>query len=169
MTAAAFKATYADWKLIKTRGCVQLVFEVPLHEADMAYQVVGGMPDAAAERWFGIARLKSESEVMPDTQSRSHPRTETPPASVADTPVRARKSWQDMSPSQQAGILCADRRFWAFLREQGWGVRDESNAVHAIYEYCGITSRSLILPGTSAGGLWKNLHDKYQAWLMVPA
>ena len=60
MTAAAFKATFADWKLIKTRGCIQLVFEVPLHESDMAYRVVGGMPNAAEERWFAIARLTTE-------------------------------------------------------------------------------------------------------------
>ena len=40
MTAAAFRASYSDWKLIKTRSVVQIVFEVPLEAADEAYQVL---------------------------------------------------------------------------------------------------------------------------------
>ena len=168
MTAAAFKACYSDFKLVKTRGVIQLVFEVPLHEADMAYQVVGGMPDAAAERWFGIAALKPESEVMPNSAELRQHRNE--PASVADTPVRARKSWQDMSLAAQAGIACADPRFWAFLKEQHHAPAfAELPTTDYVRMYCGVVSRADIKPGTEAGRKWNELHNEYRAWLMVPA
>jgi hypothetical protein len=42
---AAFRGTYADWKLVKTRAVVQIVFEVPLEDSDAAYEILGGMPN----------------------------------------------------------------------------------------------------------------------------
>jgi hypothetical protein len=53
----AFRASYADWRVIKTRACIQVVFEVPIEQADQAYQVLGGMPMAANEIWCAVARL----------------------------------------------------------------------------------------------------------------
>jgi hypothetical protein len=53
----AFRAAYADLKVIRTRQMVQLVFEVPIGEFDAAYEVLGGLPDSATERWFGIAAI----------------------------------------------------------------------------------------------------------------
>jgi len=55
---AAFGAVYSDWKLIKTRKCVQVVFEIPVEAADHAYKVLGGMPHYEKSDWFGIARMK---------------------------------------------------------------------------------------------------------------
>lgn len=55
---AAFGAEYVDWKLIKTRGAVQIVFEIPREAADHAYQVLGGMPDNEKSVWFAIAKMK---------------------------------------------------------------------------------------------------------------
>jgi hypothetical protein len=70
---AAFSAEYADWKLIRTRKVVQIVFEVPMELADHAYQVVGGMPNLAEPSWFGIARLvRGETEKPFRGGSKSH-------------------------------------------------------------------------------------------------
>lgn len=55
----AIRATYADWRLIKTRSVVQVVFEVPLHDADAAYEVLGGMPKPSTEQWFAIAAISA--------------------------------------------------------------------------------------------------------------
>jgi hypothetical protein len=97
MTGAAFKACYSDWKLIKTRGVVQVVMEVPLAEADAAYKVLGGMPDFGSENWFAIAALKTEKEnPKPIPISAATPRPVTP-----DKPlVEAKRTWNDMSPQQ---------------------------------------------------------------------
>ncbi len=58
---AAFGAEYVDWKLIKTRGAIQIVFEIPLSAADHAYKVLGGMPAQDESVWFGIAKMEKKS------------------------------------------------------------------------------------------------------------
>ena len=57
---ATFSATYSDWKVVKTRCVVQIVFEVPLEAAGHAYNVLNGMPRFGKEEWFAIARLKAK-------------------------------------------------------------------------------------------------------------
>lgn len=54
---AAFSATYSDWRVIKGRKVVQIVFEVPLEASGHAYNVLGGMPNFGSEKWFGVARM----------------------------------------------------------------------------------------------------------------
>lgn len=57
---AAFSASYSDWKVVKTRRVVQIVFEVPLDAAGHAYNVLEGMPKFGSEQWFAIARMKQD-------------------------------------------------------------------------------------------------------------
>lgn len=59
-TPAAFGAEYVDWKLIKTRGAVQIVFEVPIEKAGHAYEALGGMPAQGASTWFAIAKMEKK-------------------------------------------------------------------------------------------------------------
>jgi len=59
---AAFSAAYVDWKVIKTRGAVQIVFEVPIEAAGHAYNVLDGMPTFGEEKRFAIARLEKTGE-----------------------------------------------------------------------------------------------------------
>jgi hypothetical protein len=110
----AFRATYADIKLIKTRQCVQIVFELPIEQFDAAYEVLGGMPLPGKERWFGIAAIKTETEVMPAEETR---RPAARPEPKQDKPARAKRDWRDVPPAQQAGTRCHDPEFAAFLRE----------------------------------------------------
>lgn len=57
MTApAAIKATYSEWKMVKTRKVLVLSFEVPLeHQAEVMAALGTPMPDQ--EIWVAIARL----------------------------------------------------------------------------------------------------------------
>ena len=57
---AAFTAAYADIKTIKTRQVVQVIFELPVEAAGHAFNVLGGWPDFAGERWFAIARMDEQ-------------------------------------------------------------------------------------------------------------
>lgn len=60
---AAFSASYSDWRIVKGRKVVQIIFEVPIEAAGHAYNVLGGMPNFGSEDWFAIARLnKGASE-----------------------------------------------------------------------------------------------------------
>lgn len=141
----AFKGTYADWKLVKTRGVVQVVFEVPLHEADAAYGVLGGMPTPSKERWFGIAPLATEKS-----------------APAQDNP---RRDWRDLPPAQQAGIRCGEAPFAVFLKEEfsaDW--HESQDAAACVRLICGVTSRSELGSNQKARVLWHQLNTKYEAW-----
>lgn len=153
--STAFKATYSDWKLVKTRQVVQIVFEVPLAEADAAYELLGGMPAPASERWFGIAALRGSEPAKPQP--------------VPDKPqAGAKRDWRDILPAQQAGIRCDDAAFVAFLREErsdDWiEAREPAECVRLI---CGIASRAELGTNQRARMIWKQLDDQFQAWKAV--
>jgi len=145
MTEAVFKATYSDWRLVKTRKVVQIVFEVPVENSDAAYQVVGGMADSSQEKWFAIARLD-----------------ESPPKPEKKAPI----TFHEMSPAQQAGMLCADEAFQKFMKETG-NVKPD-NVADTIRGLCGVTSRSDIKPGTEAARRWSGIVSDYRAWQHEP-
>jgi hypothetical protein len=154
----AFRATYSDWKLIKTRGVVQIVMEVPLADADAAYDVLGGMPVHGKERWFGIAALKPEED-------RAKPRQDAPQDSHPDGAKR-KMDWRDMQPAAQAGIRCDDPVFWAFLVENyraDW-LDSKSSAPDCVRIICGVTSRAELGTNHKARVIWKQLDDQFQAW-----
>jgi len=156
----AFRATYSDWKLIKTRGVVQVVMEIPLADADAAYDVLGGMPVHGKERWFGIAALKSPAE-----EARAKPDQESPPKH--SRPDRAKLDWRDMQPAAQAVLRSKKPEFWAFLREETEfnDVRNEAQAATAIRNICQVDSRSELSTNHRKRVLWHQLDTEFQAWL----
>jgi hypothetical protein len=146
---AAFRACYADWKLIKTRGVVQVVMEIPLSDADAAYQVLGGMPDAAKEQWFGVAALKPL------------PVEEVKPALPAP-----KRDWRDIQPAQQAGIRSSDPLFIAYLKEQrpdDWHEAADDPAA-CIRLICDVRSRVELGTDHKARVMWHSLDNAFQAW-----
>jgi hypothetical protein len=165
----AFRATYSDWKLIKTRGVVQVVMEIPLADADAAYDVLGGMPVHGKERWFGIAALKPGKEAMPNSQQLSGqhnalPRQEIPHDSRPDGAKR-KMDWRDMQPAAQAGLRCAEPLFRAFLREvKRYGHCDEEEAAIAVRDICGVKSRADLGTVHAARVIWHQLDSEYLAW-----
>jgi hypothetical protein len=152
MTAAAFKASYSDWRVIKGRKVVQIVFELPLESSDEAYQVLGGMPIAASEKWFGIARLDLTKAAAEKTK----------------------RSFDDLPEPQQAGILCNEPGFWKFLRDHYpklWfryhhypgrqRVELSETAAAVVRELCKVNSRAEI---TSKNVEWSTLLLSYRVW-----
>lgn len=145
---AAVKAVFADWKVIKTRATVQLVFELPIEKADEAYQALGGMPIAAREVWCGIARLNG---------------------SAADPAPTTGKT-----PAQIAGYLCTLPKFHKFLQEgftTQWRenyAADASNeeiAAGCVRDLCTVASRSEIKPDNKE---WNALRVAFQLWEREP-
>lgn len=160
----AFKAVYADWKLIKTRSVVQVVFELPVEQADQAYEVLGGMPVAAKERWFGVAAIRNPEA--------------SPGASVAQPdpvgeprPDRVKRSWRDLQPAQQAAIRCEDASFGAFLMDEHADDLKEAGGqwVECVRMICGVKSRAELNTNQKARVIWHQLNDQFEAWLKVGA
>lgn len=162
--SAAFRASYSDLKLIKTRQVVQIVFELPLADFDVAYDVLGGMPNPANETWFGIAPLDIRKEVTPNPD---------PPLSGLDKalapPVSqppAGRSWRDLQPAQQAGIRCSEPMFQHFLKTRDgddW-LDSGQNPAACVRLICGVKSRVELGTQHKARMLWHQLDSQFMAW-----
>ena len=175
---AAFRATYSDWKLIRSRKVVQIVLELPLEASGQAYDTLGGMPNPGAEIWVGVARLKNESEVMPPAQH--EPPTDARPAPdnpVASVSARAKRQWRDKSYGEQAAILGSEAGFRRFLLEQAGivgrtGVCEaitEDKAAEMVKAHCLVSSRADIRDNHPSGPLWRELVERYRVWEAAPA
>jgi hypothetical protein len=161
MTAAAFRATYSDWKVIKGRKVVQVVFEVPIETADLAYQVVGGMPHPGTEAWFGIAKLDPRQQR--EEQSASS-KAQIPTAQPRQsTPAGA-------TYAQRLGIACSQPGFWRFLEEAKLQAKpyakiaSEDEAADVVRFICDVKSRTETVKGTPAGDKARDLlldYDNY--------
>lgn len=141
---AAFRATYSDWRLVKTRKVVQIVLEVSIESADAAYQVLGGMPDPAAERWVAVARLQQEGD-------QSIP--------VERSPSQA----SPQSYAQWVGVLCRDPLFEKFCGERNGG----DNVADFVRKWCDVPSRRDIVEATRAGRRWIDLIAEFKAWKVL--
>jgi hypothetical protein len=145
---AATLATFADFKLVKSRKLAQLVFELPIEQADAALKALGGLPNPASEAWCGIARVQ--------------PKASTEPLKAVERP---RKRWEDLTPAQRAGIRCGEPDFSAFIIERFANHARGNSAADFVREYCEVGSRALIEKGTRAEQRWNLLESSYQAWL----
>lgn len=158
---AAFRGSYSDWRLVKTRGVVQVIFEIPLADSDAAYEVLGGMPDNSKERWFGIAAIQTPA------QQKEAPRnvpSGSPPSTRPDGTKRM--DWRDVQPAAQAALRCDQPAFQAFLREEyGQAYIDSTEqAAKYVREFCAVKSRSELGTNHKARVIWKYLDDQFQAW-----
>lgn len=150
----AFRATYSDWKLVKTRAVVQVVMEIPLADADAAYEVLGGMPVHANERWFAIAALRSPQE---EASRQDEPQAD---------PDGERRNWKDVQPSAQAAMRCDQPIFWGFLREEHKRrIENKEDAATAVRRITGVNSRARFNDNHTARVAWHQLESQYVAWL----
>lgn len=166
-TQAAFLGSYADWKLIKTRGVIQIVVEVPLHDHDRAYQALGGMPDPQAEVWLGITRVKVPEGDAPVPSTLAA--TLSPSASERgrglpspDKPIKPVSA--DKKLSQRAGIICNEPAFWKFATEKDYPLNNADEAAEFVREWCQVESRKDIRLNTPAGELFMDLEGQYRLW-----
>jgi hypothetical protein len=113
--SAAFEGSYSDWRIVKGRKVVQIVIEVPLENADHAYQVLGGMPNNGAEAWLAVARLAGKSRLPAPAQN---------------------------NVAQQAAMRCDQPKFKEFLVfKNEFGPDDPAKWLR---EYFGVDSRKKI-------------------------
>lgn len=108
-----------------------------------------------------------EDEVSPKA---THPQIGAAASSDKPAPGKPHTSWHDMSPAQQAGILCNEPAFARFLKEQHGEVFSDTDGdpARCVREICGVTSRSQIVPGTGAAATWRILAADYRAWMREP-
>jgi hypothetical protein len=73
--------------------------------------------------------------------------------------------WREVQPAAQAGIRCAEPRFWKFLEdEQGCCVGSSEGAANIVRQMCSIKSRSELSTNHKARVLWNQLDAAYREW-----
>jgi hypothetical protein len=155
--AAVIIAELVDVRNVGMHKAVKLTLHVP---AERAGQVMAafGWPTAVDPVPVAVARLNDPSATK-----------ETPkPAPVSEPkPVRAKQRWDDMSPAQQAGVLCADKAFQRFIGERYLHCTstNEQGAVEMVRKLCDVDSRSQILADNK---VWPQLVSAFRAWQITP-
>lgn len=150
----AVSGTFADLRSVKTRSIVQMIVEIPIERAAEVIAAFG-YPQPGAEIMVAVARL------------RAAPQIEARPA--------GKRSFADMLPAQQAGVLCNDARFRKFLHEErtnGWMLALSNHpddpveaAATTVRAACGVRSRADLNTHPQAQIAWRDLHEAYRTWL----
>jgi len=177
MSKAAFCGTYHNLRPVIGRKLVQVVVEIPIERmADFVSAFGAPSPDT----WIALARMdvKGKAEERP-TQSiyqgaeqlrRLYQKPASEAANQSVMPLadarKHRRTWDQLTPAQQAGIRCNEEAFIRFLTfTLKRGIDDPAMAVR---DYCGVESRAHIVSGTKAEQRWNLLESSYQAWLHAP-
>jgi hypothetical protein len=147
MTIAHIQATFHDWRTVKTRKMLQIIFEVPLEKQGEVLTMLGP-PDSANPSWHVIAPLKDESE---------------------DKPAKTPRPMNTLPLSQQAALLGEREAFWRFARERcGADVWSQGKAADFIRDHCGVSTRADIHQGSEAGTIFLILKGDFDAWMANP-
>lgn len=143
--AAIIEAEYVEWKMVKTRKALQLIFEVPLEKQAIVQAALGTpMPDTSTP--VAIARLNFEAI------------TAAPEPGQIEAPRRTAKL------SQIAGILCNEGAFRKFIQ-----VETVDQAADYIRAHCNVSSRANIDGNPDATSAFNELRGNYDLWLRVAA
>lgn len=135
----AIRATFSDFRTVKSRKVAQLVMEVPIEDADAALRTLGGVPRPDVDRWVGIAPITEEASRRP-----------------AEKPATAR-TWADLTYSQQAGIRCNEPTFQEWMNST-----DADHAAKAVRQVCGVASRAELDQDRVAGTRWRDLDAAFR-------
>jgi hypothetical protein len=139
------------------------------------------IPDNLATAPLGTRYMIALVEVNDDETPKVQPISA--PAIVADaTASNGARAWRTLSLPQQAGIRCNEEAFHKFLGEKIAPDADFDNctpqaaielAASIVRHHCIVQSRGDIRPNHPSARLWRELDEKFQAWMreaeMVPA
>lgn len=111
---------------------------------------------------MGTRFMAALVEVGDDELPKEQP---APPEVKAEPAPKAKKSWREQPPAQQAGIRCDEPIFIAFLKEtypEEW--REFEDAAEFVRFYCGVKSRSELNTIHKSQDIWHQLDSQFQAW-----
>lgn len=82
-----------------------------------------------------------------------------------EKPVKPKQKFEDMPPSQQAGILCGEPGFQTWLLNKYPKAGTTADCVRA---YCGVSSRADLDSDPVAASNWRFLNDQYLTDTRLP-
>lgn len=152
MTAAAISAQLVDIRNVGQHKCVKLTLHAPEEHA-MAIMEAFGWPTMVAPVPVALARLGVTAA--------------GPPRQISNaSPAGAKRTFEDMTCAQQAGMLSQDRAFRLFLAQKfDMPIPDPDEAAGVIRHHCKVKSRADI---KSDNGEWSGLVLAYRLWQREP-
>lgn len=155
MTPRAIKATFSDWRTVKGRKSLQLIFEIPLEQQAEVLTMLGApMPDNPV--WCGIARLEEPAPAKP----------------ASDRSEKAREAYAAMDKMEQARVravrMCKDPAFQRWIAEElphieACGKTEEDKAAVLMRAGLEIASRSQIATNEQAYKRFLVLEAEFKA------
>ena len=149
---AVISGSYADFKIIKSRGVAQIVIEVPIEQAERAIAAFG-LPVGGSEIHVAVARL-----AIGGSETGHH---------AQDASERARAIYQASSPGEQARarsiLLCRDPDFQAWAQ-----ATDEAEAATFIRRNCRVNTRAAFATNPTALEKFLLLEREYKASIRFP-
>ena len=134
---------YADFKLIKTRGVIQMVIEIPVGPAADAFMDTFGLPNPNEEMWVAVAALNKTAVV---------------------------KNEDAINAIRLAGMLCNNHRFGQWLvDERGFSEINPKNAESvavALREIVGVSSRKDFDTNSEAIIAFNRLKSEFDEFVM---
>lgn len=172
MTPAIIRATFHDWRTVKGRKQLQLIFEVPLEQQEQVLHILGApLPDR--DIWVAIARMQIGPQDGVAHYADSSPEPDPVPAGGPASSSRPRRRFSELPRSQQAALRCRSEDFRAWLTRSypnEWGgaceVAPEALpdliAAEAVRRLCGVVSRSDLDADERAGRRWDALDTEFE-------
>lgn len=160
---AVIRATYSDMRPVKSRQVLQIMFEVPIEQAEKVLQTLG-FPRSDTDTWCAIARL-----VTPEPTAAPLPAA---PKSEARS-QRAKDDYALKPPAEQAVVraarLCTEVRFQSWLEQHcaGRGItttdQPSMETTAELLRRCiGVRSRGEIKDDPAAFKRWQTVETAYK-------
>jgi len=144
--AAIIQAEYVEWKMVKTRKALQLIFEVPLEHQALVQAALGTpMPDTSTP--VAIARLNLEAATAQAETAAIEHQPEPPPRRPAKL-------------AQIAGIMCSEGAFLRFS-----GSKDAAEAAEWLRGHCNVASRADLDTNEDAAIIFRRIKSEYDFWM----
>ena len=183
MTTDALRASYVDFKLVKTRSVAQLIFEVEIEQAETALDFLG-IPQPGRPTWVGIAVLRegdgTEAEIiaanggqkdgffagLTEEQKAAALAHDGPDNMSSSEPPAGRPTQHPLV--RRAGILANDARFRTWVEQLAPAFPPATAyftgdfAAQFIRDECGIASRKELANNPEAAAKFEALVSRYR-------
>lgn len=165
--AAAIIAQLVDVRNLGTEKCVKLTLHAPVEQAEEILAAFG-WPTRVDPVPVAVARLNIPD---PSTQDgRAAASDQGKPVAPPPQGSKERRSFTSLPLAQQAALLCQDKLFQAFLREQcREPCNSEAEAAAVIRIRCGVKSRADIQSNLRALAQFTQDRDRFIAWKLAEA
>jgi hypothetical protein len=148
--------TYSDFKLVKTRGVVQVIIEFPIEEGNQVLESLGGLPIAGKEEHVSLGL---RSKLMDIAEGRA-----TGPDRHANLSLVGKQRYAEASDMERAvvraAILAKDAQFRSWI-----GAASEDAAAAFIRQHCDdVESRSEFATNEHAYNEFLQLEGAFAVW-----